>query len=251
MEFFTKRTTGRPADWEKAGLDWLADAEENGGVRICRVLGVEEDGLRLEMIRESSPSKASARAFGQGLAMMHDAGAPAWGAGPPGWEGDGYQGPATQQLPLPLGEFNGWGEMFARLRIEPLVRETAGFSGEDRKLFGRLCERLAGGVFDDDDSPCRLHGDLWAGNVLWSGDEAVLIDPTPYGGHREDDLAALDMFGAPHLGEIIKGYDEARPLEAGWQERVDLHQLHLILLHAALFGGGYGRRAVEAARRYV
>ncbi|MDN5606191.1 MAG: fructosamine kinase, partial [Kocuria sp.] len=81
MEFFAKHTTGRPADWEKAGLDWLTDAEESGGVRICRVLGVEEDGLRLEMIRESSPSKASARAFGQGLAMMHDAGAPAWGAG--------------------------------------------------------------------------------------------------------------------------------------------------------------------------
>ncbi|WP_129661668.1 fructosamine kinase family protein [Rothia uropygialis] len=251
MEFFTKHTIGRPADWEKSGLEWLSDAESDGGARICRVLGVAEDGLRLELIRESSPSTAAARAFGQGLAMMHNAGASAWGAGPPGWEGDGYQGPASQQLALPLGEFESWGAMFAQLRIAPLVREAKGFSSEDRRLFGQLCERLRDGVFDDGDVPSRLHGDLWAGNVLWTGGEAVLIDPTAYGGHREDDLAALAMFGAPHLRDILEGYEEAHPLEAGWQERVDLHQLHLILLHAALFGGGYVKQAIQAARRYV
>ncbi|WP_269928938.1 fructosamine kinase family protein [Kocuria massiliensis] len=251
METFTKRTTGRQADWEKSGLDWLAEAENDGGVRVCRVLDVVEDGLQLEMIRESSASKSAARAFGQGLALTHDAGADAFGSGPTGWEGDGYQGPAGQQLALPLGEFSSWGAMFAKLRIAPLVREVSGFTGEDRALFGKLCDRLRDGVFDDDDAPSRLHGDLWAGNVMWAEDGAVLIDPTPYGGHREDDLAALAMFGAPHLGEILDGYEEVHRLEAGWQERVDLHQLHLILLHAALFGGGYERRAIEVARRYV
>lgn len=251
METFTKHSTGRAADWEKAGLDWLAEAESAGGARICRVVGIEEDGLQLELIRESSPSKGAARGFGQGLALMHDAGAPSWGAGPPGWEGDGYQGPATQQLPLPLHDYEAWGQMFASLRVWPLVRETAGFSSDDRKLFERLCQRLRDGVFDDEDTPSRLHGDLWAGNVLWTSDEAVLIDPTTYGGHREDDLAALAMFGVTHQREILEGYDKAHPLEPGWQERVDLHQLHLILLHAALFGGGYVQRAVEVARRYA
>ncbi|RUQ21796.1 fructosamine kinase family protein [Kocuria sp. HSID16901] len=251
METFTKHTTGRAADWEKAGLDWLAEAEEDGGARVCRVVDVVEDGLQLEMIHEASPSTSAARAFGQGLALTHDAGAAAFGAGPTGWEGDGYQGPAGQQLPLPLGEFDSWGAMFARLRLAPLVRETSGFSGKDRALFDTLCDRLHDGAFDDDDAPARLHGDLWAGNVLWADDQAVLIDPTPYGGHREDDLAALAMFGAPHLGDIVKGYEEVHRLESGWQERVDLHQLHLILLHAALFGGGYLRRATDAARRYV
>ena len=30
-----------------------------------------------------------------------------------------------------------------------------------------------------------------------------------------------------------------------------LHQLFPLLVHAALFGGGYGARAAEAARRYA
>ena len=78
----------------------------------------------------------------------------------------------------------------------------------------------------------------------------MLIDPTPYGGHPEDDLAALALFSAPHLREIVAGYQQVTPLELGWEERVELHQLHLLLLHAVLFGGGYVRQAVAAARRY-
>jgi fructosamine-3-kinase len=41
------------------------------------------------------------------------------------------------------------------------------------------------------------------------------------------------------------------PLAAGWQRRVALHQLCPLLVHAALFGGGYGDEAVQAARRYA
>ena len=38
---------------------------------------------------------------------------------------------------------------------------------------------------------------------------------------------------------------------AGWRDRVPLHQVHPLLVHAALFGGGYGSQAVSAARRYA
>ncbi|HEU4913159.1 MAG TPA: fructosamine kinase family protein, partial [Actinomycetes bacterium] len=46
-------------------------------------------------------------------------------------------------------------------------------------------------------------------------------------------------------------YDETDPLPAGWRDRVPLHQVHPLLVHAALFGGGYGSQAVSAARRYA
>jgi fructosamine-3-kinase len=95
--------------------------------------------------------------------------------------------------------------------------------------------------------PARLHGDLWPGNLLWSGERVWLVDPAAHGGHRETDLALLGLFGgAPYLDRILAAYDEAWPLAAGWQDRVPLHQLYLLLVHTALFGGAY-RASVRAA----
>jgi fructosamine-3-kinase len=59
----------------------------------------------------------------------------------------------------------------------------------------------------------------------------------------------LALFGAPHLDRILAAYDEAYPLADGWRDRVPLHQLHPLLVHAALFGTGYAHQALTAARR--
>lgn len=83
---------------------------------------------------------------------------------------------------------------------------------------------------------------------MWSTEGVHLIDPAVHGGHRETDLAMLALFGAPHLQRILDAYDEAAPLQPGWQDRVTLHQLHPLLVHAVLFGGAYGPRAAGAAR---
>ena len=100
--------------------------------------------------------------------------------------------------------------------------------------------------------PARLHGDLWNGNVLWAGGRGWLVDPAAHGGHRETDLAMLDLFGAPELGRLLAAYEEVTPLAAGWRRRRGLHQLHPLLVHALLFpGGGYLTAALAAARRYL
>ena len=44
--------------------------------------------------------------------------------------------------------------------------------------------------------------------------------------------------------------DASAHLPSGWRDLVPLHQLHPLLVHAVLFGGGYGDRAVAAASRY-
>ena len=93
------------------------------------------------------------------------------------------------------------------------------------------------------DKPARIHGDLWSGNVMWTADsgqpEAVLIDPAAHGGHREEDLAMLHLFGMSYLSEITEGYQSVHPLKAGWQERITLWQLYPIAGHCVFFGGGY------------
>ena len=58
----------------------------------------------------------------------------------------------------------------------------------------------------------------------------------------------LALFGLPHLDTVLAAYDEVAPLADGWRERVALHQLFPLLVHATLFGGGYGPQAGAAAR---
>ena len=83
---------------------------------------------------------------------------------------------------------------------------------------------------------------------MWTADGVVLIDPAAHGGHRETDLAMLQLFGCPHLSEVLAGYESVRPLRDGWRARVALHQLYPLLAHVALFGSGYARQTENAAR---
>ena len=62
----------------------------------------------------------------------------------------------------------------------------------------------------------------------------------------------LALFGSPATAtEVREAYEEVAPLADGHAERVALWQLFPLLVHAALFGGGYGHSAHAAARRYV
>ena len=85
---------------------------------------------------------------------------------------------------------------------------------EDARLVEAVIDRI-GSVAGPAEPPSRIHGDCWAGNVLWSGGRGWLIDPAAHGGHRETDLAMLALFGAPGPGPDPGGYHEAVPLAAG------------------------------------
>ncbi len=144
---------------------------------------------------------------------------------------------------------------WALRRLAPTARaarDRGGLDRADAAQVDRLCTALVDGQVDcgPPEPPARLHGDLWSGNVLWGADgHAWLIDPAAHGGHRESDMAMLALFGAPQLESILDGYDEVHPLAPGWQRRVPLHQTWPLLVHAALFGRGYRRQALDAARR--
>lgn len=131
-----------------------------------------------------------------------------------------------------------------------MARERAAITAEDAHTIERGCSRIDS-VAGPAEPPSRLHGDLWSGNLIAGVDgQPWLIDPAAYGGHREVDLAMLQLFGSP-AQPLFDAYDEAYPRSDGYEERVALWQILPLLVHAVLFGGGYGAEAAAAARRYA
>ncbi len=217
-----------PAPLEAAGLRWLADA----GARVPAIVSESRNRLILRRIEPGRLDAAGEEDLGRMLATMHAAGAPHFGTLPA--PGRFFVGRCELESP----ESDDWNSYYLEHRLMPLAARV----GLEREVAGVRVEAPV-------EPPARLHGDLWTGNVLADRDgRAWLIDPAAYGGHREMDLAMLDLFG--HIpGRTASSYAEVAPLADGWRERIGLWQLFPLLVHAVLFGGGYLRQAHDLAER--
>jgi fructosamine-3-kinase len=224
---------------EANGLRWLAEA---GAVPLPEVLAASPEALVISMIPAGRATPEAAFGFGTDLARLHAAGADGFGAPWPGF---------IASLPLDNTQDAGdWPQWYARRRLLPFLSRAVDAGAlrlEDARLVEAVIDRI-GSLAGPAEPPSRIHGDCWAGNVLWSGGRGWLIDPAAHGGHRETDLAMLALFGAPSLDRILAGYNDTVPLAAGWRSRVPLHQLHPLLVHACLFGASYREEVRSAAR---
>lgn len=229
---------------EAAGLRRLAAVPD--GAAAAAVVAADEDLLVLEWVDQRPATPAAAVDFGRRLAITHRDG-----------DAGGFGTPSDALIAsevLPAGSAHDtWPDFYREARLLPFIDRAAAkghLGDDDRRRLQEVADalpRLAG----PDEPPALVHGDLWSGNVLWTSDTAVLIDPACHGGHRETDLAMLDLFGLPHLDIVLSGYDREYPLAPGWRHRVALHQLFPLLVHAVIFGGSYGSAAGDTARRLL
>ncbi|KFI66013.1 fructosamine kinase family protein [Bifidobacterium cuniculi] len=233
---------------EGKGLEWLGEAQSQGGPRVVHVYGWGRDHLDIERIRPCEPTVQAAFDFGAALARMHDAGAPYFGSAPAGYDGTCYFGPLQDPVPMDTGTWTDVATYLAEGRLRPMVQmgiERSSLRPADMDLTQEVIDalpRLLGRAAED--KPARVHGDLWSGNVMYTKGhdgkvQAVLIDPAAHGGHREEDLAMLHLFGMRYLSDITAGYQSVHPLKAGYEERTTLWQLYPIVGHCVFFGGGY------------
>lgn len=229
---------------EAAGLRWL---QVPGGPPVPQVYGHDNEWLLTEFVPAGRTDGAESEQLGRELAALHRVGAPTFGAAPPGGPQQAWIGGA------PMANIPGtrWPQWYAEHRVLGYLRtavDNGALDAAGARAVHQACERIEE-LAGPDEPPARLHGDLWSGNVHAGADgRAWLLDPAAHGGHRETDLAMLALFGYPHLERLIAGYADVAPLAPGWRQRVALHQLFPLLVHAVLFGGGYGARAAAAAR---
>ena len=238
---FAKTHASPPANhfgMEAAGLTWIRGARDIG---VPEVLAVSDAPpfLVLEWIEEGDAVADTEISLGRGLAALHRAGAPSFGR---------EDRRSTGSRGLPNEPCGTWAEFYATQRLLPLARLAKdGLALRDRTV--RDLEAVAGRLLElggEPEPPARLHGDLWAGNRLVGTDgRNWLIDPAAHSSHREFDLAMMRLFGG-FGADCFAAYEEHFPLGEGWQDRVALHQLAPLVVHAIKFGGSYPA-AVEAA----
>ncbi|NGO71863.1 fructosamine kinase family protein [Streptomyces boncukensis] len=248
-QVFAKTLDAAPADFFAAEAAGLARLRATGAVAVPDVYGAERGALVLEWVEPGAADAAQAERLGRDLAALHHTPAPSYGT--PGEPC--YLGPLPLTSPAaPVTDPAEWPAFHAEHRLLPFVRaavDAGHLAPGDARAVERVCDRPDDeGVWGPPQPPAVIHGDLWAGNVHWSADgRARLIDPAAQGGHPETDLALLDLFGTPGLRRVLAAYEEVRPVP-GLAARMPLHQLQHLLVHAVLFGGGYGARCGAAAR---
>lgn len=219
---------------EAHGLTWLVQAD---AVELPAVVCYTDAFLVLEWVEPGHPQRHTWPALGRGLAALHGASVHAFG-GPAGYIGT---------LPQAGGQSADWASFYGERRLRPQLRLAV-----DGGLQGRVARRIERLIHDlpariaSDEAPSRLHGDLWAGNLLIGLDgRPVLVDPAAYAGHREVDLAMMQLFGGFEPATFA-AYDEVWPRAPGHAERVPLYQLYYLLVHLNLFGRGWLGRVQSA-----
>lgn len=243
---FIKTHSNPPAGFfstEAAGLDWLRGSDS---VNIPQIYAVSDSPalLVLQWVEAGPPTGSTEAQLGRMLARLHSVNQKEFGR---------PDARCTGSLGVPNSSCLRWSDFYASQRLLPLAAIACDRKSLPEKSI-KAIERIAHNLAQLDvpvEPPALLHGDLWAGNRLVDHNgQSWLIDPAAHHGHREFDLAMMKLFGG-FDAECFEAYHEVYALERGWKNRIKLHQLAPLVVHAIKFGGSYVQAVDEVVRTYA
>ncbi len=228
---------------EAAGLKMLANTKT---IDIPGIITAAETGnyayLLLQYIENGVSTRNFWNEFGTKLADLHRNTSDYFGL-----DHDNYIGSLVQKNTLHPDFLS----FFIAERIEPQLKEArnkGAFSLSETRYFGSLFNTLHNII--PVEKPALVHGDLWSGNFMVNASGSpCLIDPAVYYGYREVDIAMTLLFGG-FQPEFYTAYNQAWPMEKGWQKRMDIFNLYPLLAHVNLFGGSYARQVLQIIRQF-
>jgi fructosamine-3-kinase len=248
-DFFLKWNASAPTDMfleEAAGLNEMSWAGTS--LVIPKVIWNKEvddsPGLLLmEYLQPAINTSGLDEQLGRGIAQLHRKTASAFG-----FHHSNYCGTTIQDNTWT----DNWPVFYAERRIWALVQQiksTRGMLLEEQKMYEKLVDKMPT-LLAHRTVPSLIHGDLWSGNYMYTASGPALIDPACFYADREMELGMMQLFGG-FSTRVWEAYQEEFPLPEGWRQRVRLYQLYHILNHYLLFGGSYGRQALDIAREYL
>lgn len=220
---------------EAYGLQQIADTQT---IRVPRSLCCGTEGnsayIVLEWLDLGYGDHQAWEGMGRNLASLHRI----TSSRGFGWERNNTIGSSPQVNPWTAS----WDEFFTEHRIGyqfQLAEQRGGHFPNQARLLATIPKILAG----HKPLSSLVHGDLWSGNAaVTQRGEPVIFDPATYFGDREVDIAMSQLFGS-FPANFYSAYNEAFPLEPGYQRRKTLYNLYHILNHFNQFGGSYEHQA--------
>lgn len=240
--FFLKQNSAAPPQMFEREAEGLRAIDVPDGPRVPEPLLVGTDYLLLEDLRPAPRQSGYWERMGAQLAALHGHTSPEFG-----FEHDNFLGSTPQPNP-PTGD--GY-EFFAEHRLlfqARLARDAGLLDRGDLQAVEAIAGRLP--ELAPEQPASLIHGDLWSGNATTGSEgEPAIIDPAVHYGWAEAELGMTALFGG-FSDEFYAAYSRARPLEAGWRERLPLYNLYHLLNHLNLFGSGYLGQVKQVLRRF-
>ena len=244
---FLKHHPHPPKDFflkEAHGLRLLSLTQ--GGPRVPKILSMNHPNyLLIEYIQEESPQDNYFESFGRVLARMHLTTESLFGLDRDNYIGETIQQNTRHENPIIFFREHRIKSQQKLARKRKLLPKTV-----DLQL-DSLCKKLENLLDVTNEKPALSHGDLWSRNHFCGpNQEPCLFDPAVYYGLREADLAMTELFGKmPQY--FYDAYQEAFPLNPGYDERRSIYNLYHLLNHLNLFGNAYLEAVKSSIAFYV
>lgn len=227
---FVKSDPQSPKELFHAEAKGLAIIKDSNTVKVPEVAAVGDHFLVTTYISPNRATKELATKLGYQLANLHKKKNDHFGTTWPTFIGP---------LRLPYAQLHNWVNYQQSLRLGPLfeiIKNKGLLSNTELDTFYKLintCSKIP--HFSE---PSLVHGDLWAGNIIWSNSDAFLIDPSCHYGDPMCDIAMSYLFPPSFHDLIIASYKEILPID-GYQGAIELNKCFYLAVHLILFGPIY------------